>query len=74
MNVVPAAPPAMVAREGLTVVARLEDARLRLVIQTVIPTADRRGDMTTADRRGIAQAVIALTGIDHPAAVHRMSG
>ena len=55
-------------------VARLEDARLRLVIQTVIPTADRRGDMTTADRRGIAQAVIALTGIDHPAAVHRMSG
>ena len=62
-------------------VARQEDARLRqedarrhLVIPTGIPTADRRGDMTTADRRGIAQAVIALTGIDHPAAVHRMSG
>jgi hypothetical protein len=30
--------------------------------------------MTTADRRGSARAVIALTGIDHPAAVHRMSG
>ena len=62
-------------------VARQEDARLRqedarrhLVIPTGIPTADRRGDMTTADRRGSARAVIALTGIDHPAAVHRMSG
>jgi hypothetical protein len=71
----------MVAREGLTVVARQEDARLRqedarrhLVIPTGIPTADRRGDMTIADRRGSARAVIALTGIDHPAAVHRMSG
>jgi hypothetical protein len=30
--------------------------------------------MTIADRRGSARAVIALTGIDHPAAVHRMSG
>ena len=81
MNVVQAAPPAMVAREGLAVVARQEDARLRqedarrhLVIPTGIPTADRRGDMTIADRRGSARAVIALTGIDHPAAVHRMSG
>jgi len=81
LNVVPAAPPAMVAREGLAVVARQEDARLRqedarrhLVIPTGIPTADRRGDMTIADRRGSARAVIALTGIDHPAAVHRMSG
>ena len=62
-------------------VARLEDARLRqedahrhLVIPTGIPTADRRGDMTIADRRGSARAVIAHTGIDHPAAVHRMSG
>ena len=55
-------------------VARLEDARRHLVIPTGIPTADRRGDMTTADRRGSARAVIALTGIDHPAAVHRMSG
>ena len=62
-------------------VARQEDARLRqedarrhLVIPTGIPTADRRGDMTIADRRGSARAVIALTGIDHPAAVHRMSG
>ncbi|MFL2516327.1 MAG: hypothetical protein ACJ0GX_07170 [Parasynechococcus sp.] len=71
----------MVAREGLAVVARQEDARLRqedarrhLVIPTGIPTADRRGDMTIADRRGSARAVIALTGIDHPAAVHRMSG
>jgi hypothetical protein len=71
----------MVAREGLTVVARLEDARLRqedarrhLVIPTGIPTADRRGDMTIADRRGSARAVIAHTGIDHPPAVHRMSG
>jgi hypothetical protein len=71
----------MVAREGLTVVARLEDARLRqedahrhLVIPTGIPTADRRGDMTIADRRGSARTVIAHMGIDHPAAVHRMSG
>jgi len=71
----------MVAREGLTVVARQEDARLRqedahrhLVIPTGIPTADRRGDMTIADRRGSARAVIAHMGIDHPAAVHRMSG
>ena len=55
-------------------VARQEDARRHLVIPTGIPTADRRGDMTTADRRGSARAVIALTGIDHPAAVHRMSG
>ena len=51
-----------------------EDARRHLVIPTGIPTADRRGDMTIADRRGSARAVIALTGIDHPAAVHRMSG
>ena len=62
-------------------VARLEDARLRqedahrhLVIPTGIPTADRRGDMTIADRRGSARTVIAHMGIDHPAAVHRMSG
>jgi hypothetical protein len=63
------------------VVARQEDARLRqedahrhLVIPTGIPTADRRGDMTIADRRGSARTVIAHMGIDHPAAVHRMSG
>ena len=62
-------------------VARQEDARLRqedahrhLVIPTGIPTADRRGDMTIADRRGSARTVIAHMGIDHPAAVHRMSG
>ena len=55
-------------------VVRLEDARHRLAIPAGIPTADRRGDMTIADRRGSARAVIALTGIDHPAAVHRMSG
>ena len=62
-------------------VARQEDARLRqedahrhLVIPTGIPTADRRGDMTIADRRGSARTVIAHIGIDHPAAVHRMSG
>ena len=61
-------------------VARQEDARLRqedahrhLVIPTGIPTADRRGDMTIADRRGSARTVIAHMGIDHPAAVHRMS-
>ena len=64
----------MVAREGLTVVARQEDARRHLVIPTGIPTADRRGDMTIADRRGSARTVIAHMGIDHPAAVHRMSG
>ncbi|EAU71599.1 hypothetical protein BL107_12365 [Synechococcus sp. BL107] len=73
MNVVPAAPPAMVAREGLAVVARLEDARHRLVIPAGIPTADRRGDMTTADRRGSARAVIVLMGIVHPAVAHQLS-
>ena len=62
-------------------VARLEDARLRqevarrhLVIPTGIPTADRRGDMTTADRRGSARAVIVLMGIDLPAVAHPVSG
>ena len=74
MNVVPAAPPAMVAREGLAVVARLEDARHRLVIPAGIPTADRRGDMTTADRRGSARAVIVLMGIDLPAVAHPVNG
>ena len=71
----------MVAREGLTVVAHLEDARLRLedarrrlVIPTGIPIAGRRGAMTTAVRRGNARAVIVLTGIDPPAAAHRMIG
>jgi hypothetical protein len=58
----------MVAREGLAVVAHLEDARLlledarlrledarrRLVIPAVIPTAGRSGDMTIADRQEIA--------------------
>ena len=62
------------------VVARQEDARLRqedarrhLVIPTGIPTADRRGDMTIADRRGSAQAVIVLMGIVHPAVAHQLS-
>ena len=36
------------------------------------PRIERRSG--GADRRGSARAVIALTGIDHPAAVHRMSG
>jgi hypothetical protein len=64
----------MVAREGLAVVARLEDARHRLVIPAGIPTADRRGDMTTADRRGSARAVIVLMGIDLPAVAHPVNG
>ena len=55
-------------------VARLEDARHRLVIPAGIPTADRRGDMTTADRRGSARAVIVLMGIDLPAVAHPVSG
>ena len=64
----------MVAREGLAVVALLEDARHRLVIPAGIPTADRRGDMTTADRRGSARAVIVLMGIDLPAVAHPVNG
>ena len=64
----------MVAREGLAVVARLEDARHRLVIPAGIPTADRRGDMTTADRRGSARAVLVLMGIDLPAVAHPVNG
>ena len=70
----------MVAREGLAVVAhledarlRLEDARLRLVIPAVIPTAGRSGDMTIADRQEIARAVIVLMGIVHPAVAHQLS-
>ena len=55
-------------------VARLEDARHRLVIPAGIPTADRRGDMTTADRRGSARAVIVLMGIDLPAVAHPVNG
>ena len=55
-------------------VARLEDARHRLAIPAGIPTADRRGDMTTADRRGSARAVIVLMGIDPPAVAHPVSG
>ena len=55
-------------------VARLEDARHRLAIPAVIPTADRRGDMTTADRRGSARAVIVLMGIDLPAVAHPVNG
>ena len=55
-------------------VAHLEDARRRLVIPTGIPIAGRRGAMTTAVRRGNARAVIVLTGIDPPAAAHRMIG
>jgi hypothetical protein len=69
----------MVAREGLAVVAHLEDARLRLedarrrlVIPAVIPTAGRSGDMTIAVRQEIARAVIVLTGIDHPAVAHQL--
>ena len=88
MNVVPAAPPAMVAREGLAAVVahlgdvhlrledahrRLEDAHRRLVIPAVIPTAGRSGDMTIADRQEIAQAVIVLMGIVHPAVAHQLS-
>ena len=79
MNVVPAAPPAMVAREGLAaVVAHLGDAHLgvahrRLVIPAVIPTAGRNGDMTIAVRQEIARAVIVLMGIDHPAVAHQLS-
>ena len=55
-------------------VARLEDARHRLAIPAGIPTADRRGDMTTADRRGSARAVIVLMRIDPPAVAHPVSG
>ena len=55
-------------------VARLEDARHRLAIPAGIPTADRRGDMTTADRHGSARAVIVLMGIDPPAVAHPVSG
>jgi hypothetical protein len=60
----------MVAREGLAVVAHLEDAHRRLVIPAVIPTAGRNGDMTIAVRQKIARAVIVLMGIDHPAIAH----
>ena len=65
----------MVAREGLAVVAHLEDAHLgdahrRLAIPAVIPTAGRSGDMTIAVRQEIARAVIVLMGIDHPAIAH----
>ena len=70
----------MVAREGLAVVAHLEDARLRLedarrrlVIPAVIPTAGRSGDMTIAVRQEIARAVIVLMGIVHPAVAHQLS-
>jgi hypothetical protein len=63
----------MVAREGLAVVAHLEDARRRLVIPAVIPTAGRSGDMTIADRQEIARAVIVLMGIVHPAVAHQLS-
>ena len=70
----------MVAREGLAVVAHLEDARLRLEdarsrldIPAVIPTAGRSGDMTIADRQEIARAVIVLMGIVHPAVAHQLS-
>ena len=55
-------------------VARLEDARHLLVIPAGIPTADRRGDMTTADRRGSARAVIVFMGIDLPAVAHPVNG
>ena len=55
-------------------VARLEDARHRLVIPAGIPTADRCGDMTTADRRGSARAVIVLMGIVLPAVAHPVNG
>ena len=55
-------------------VARLEGDRHRLAIPAGIPTADRRGDMTTADRRGSARAVIVLMGIDLPAVAHPVSG
>ena len=55
-------------------VARLEDARHRLAIPAGIPIADRRGDMTTADRRGSARAVIVLMGIDLPAVARPVSG
>ena len=52
---------------------RLEDARSRLVIPAVIPTAGRSGDMTIADRQEIARAVIVLMGIVHPAVAHQLS-
>ena len=52
---------------------RLEDARRRLVIPAVIPTAGRSGDMTIADRQEIARAVIVLMGIVHPAVAHQLS-
>ena len=55
-------------------VARLEDARHRLATPAAIPTADRRGDMTTADRRGSARAVIVPMGIDLPAVARPVSG
>ena len=63
----------MVAREGLAVVAHLEDARRHLVIPAVIPTAGRSGDMTIADRQEIARAVIVRMGIDHLAIAHQLS-
>lgn len=52
---------------------RLEDARRRLVIPAVIPTAGRSGDMTIADRQEIARAVIVLMGIVHPAVAHQLT-
>ena len=52
---------------------RLEDARRRLVIPAVIPTAGRSGDMTIADRQEIARAGIVLMGIAHPAVAHQLS-
>ena len=55
-------------------VARLEDARHRLATPAAIPTADLRVDMTTADRRESARAVIVPMGIDLPAVAHPVSG
>ena len=55
-------------------VARLEDARHRLATPAAIPTADLRGDMTTADRRESARAVIVPMGIDLPAVARPVSG
>ena len=55
-------------------VARLEDARHRLATPAAIPTADLRVDMTTADRRESARAVIVPMGIDLPAVARPVSG